>query len=161
MNDRLVATTIRRARPEDGPAVRAFVFATFEAYGIIPEPESTDKDVMTFGEHGDPIDEFVADIDGVAVGSVMVSPHDGGNGWLSKFFVDARHRGRGIGRALLARAVASARSRGYRRLELDTRTFFKEAIHLYESTGWTLSPDVPALGPCDVIYYLDLDRSPS
>ena len=30
------------------------------------------------------------------------------------------------------------------------------ALHLYESTGWTRSPDLPALGPCDVIYILDL-----
>jgi GNAT superfamily N-acetyltransferase len=161
MNERLVATTIRRARPDDGAAVRGIVFATFEAYGIVPEPEGTDKDVMTFGEHADPIDEFVADVDGETVGSVMVSPHGDGAGWLSKFFVDSRCRGRGIGRALLAHAVAAARERGYRRLELDTRSFFKEAIHLYESTGWTLSPDAPALGPCDVIYFLDLDVSPS
>jgi putative acetyltransferase len=156
MNDRLVATSIRRARPSDGEAVRRIVFGTFEDYGIIPEPDGTDKDVMTFGEHGDPVDEFVADVDGETVGSVMVSPHGDRDGWLSKFFVDSRHRGRGIGRALLARAVAAARERGYRRLELDTRSFFKEAIHLYESTGWSLSPDVPALGPCDVIYILDL-----
>lgn len=160
MNDPLVATTIRRARPDDGAAVRRFVFATFEAYGIVPEPESTDKDVMTFGEHGDPVDEFVADVDGEAVGSVMVSPRDDGTGWLSKFFVDDRLRGRGIGRALLERAVAAARERGYRRLELDTRSFFKEAIHLYESTGWTLSAETPELGPCDLIYFLDLEGRP-
>ena len=159
MTERLIAATIRCARPDDGPAVRRIVFSTFEAYGIVPDPEDTDKDVMTFGEHADPVDEFVAELDGETVGSVMVSPHGDTDGWLSKFFVDARVRGRGIGRALLARAVEAARARGYRRLELDTRFFFKEAIHLYETTGWTLSSDKPALGPCDVIYTLDLGRA--
>lgn len=156
MNERIAVPVIRRACPGDGPAVRRFVFATFEAYGIVPEPEGEDKDVMTFGEQPEPVDAFVADVDGLAVGSVMVSPLGDGIGWLSKFFVDAAYRGRGIGKALLGQAVAAGRARGYRRLELDTRSFFKEAVHLYESTGWTRSKEVPRSGPCDSIYFLEL-----
>jgi GNAT superfamily N-acetyltransferase len=156
MNKPLVAIKIRSACPEDGPAVRRFVFATFEDYGIVADPEGLDKDVMSFGEHQEPVDAFVAEIDGVAVGSVMVSPHVDGDGWLSKFFVDRAFRGRGVGRALLLHAVESARARGYQRLELDTRTFFKEAVHLYEATGWKRSAKIPQSGPCDAIYYLDL-----
>ena len=151
-----MAHTIRRARPEDGLAVRRFVFATFEEYDIEPDVHGLDKDVMRFGEDPEPVDAFVADVDGVAVGSVMVAPREQGVGWLSKFFVDRAHRGRGIGRALLARAVEAARARGYRRLELDTRTFFKQAVHLYESTGWKRADEAPAEGPCDAIYFLDL-----
>lgn len=147
--------TIRRARPSDGPAVRRFVFATLEEHDIVPDPEGHDKDVMTFGQDFDPVDAFVADVDGVAVGSIMVAPRDAETGWLSKFFVDRAFRGRGIGRALLEQAVTAARARGYRRLELDTRTFFREAIHLYESTGWKRSQTAPA-GPCDALYSLDL-----
>lgn len=36
---------IRRAEPEDGPAVRDFVFATLRSYGIEPDPEGLDADV--------------------------------------------------------------------------------------------------------------------
>lgn len=136
--------------------MRRFVFATLESYGIVPDPEGHDKDVMTFGQHEDPIDAFVAELEGAVVGSIMISPHDAEIGWLSKFFVDEACRGTGIGRALLASAVDAAKKRGYRRLELDTRVFFKEAVHLYESTGWKRSPDPPELGPCDAIYSLDL-----
>jgi GNAT superfamily N-acetyltransferase len=149
---------IRRALPSDGLAVRRFVFATLEAYGVVPDPEGHDKDVMSFGSHEDPVDAFVADVEGTVVGSVMISPHGNDVGWLSKFFVDEGHRGAGIGRALLARAVDAGRKRSYRRLELDTRTFFKEAVHLYESTGWKRTADPPELGPCDAIYCLDLDE---
>ena len=156
MSEPLVAHAIRRARPDDGPHVRAFVFATFEEYGIVADPDGLDADVMRFGEHDAPVDAFVAEADGAAVGSVMVSPHSEGVGWLSKFFVSRAFRGRGVGRALLAQAVAAARARGYRRLELDTRTFFKEAVHLYVSTGWVLSDEKPRSGPCDAIYFLDL-----
>jgi len=148
-------TVIRRAMPSDGEAVRRFVFDTLRAYGVEPEPDDHDKDVMTFGQDPEPIDAFVADVEGVAVGSVMVTPRADGVGWLSKFFVDRAFRGRGIGRALLERAVAAARERGYKRLALDTRTYFKEAIHLYEATGWLLSAG-ESHPPCDAYYYLDL-----
>ncbi len=150
--------TIRRARPEDGPAVRAFVFATFDEYGIQPDPDGLDRDLMTFGEEPEPVDAYVAEIDGAPIGSVMVAPADGGSAWLSKFFVSKAHRGSGVGRALLARAVQSARDRGYRSVGLFTRTEFVEAIHLYESTGWKRSHEQPA-GPCDAYYTLDLGRA--
>lgn len=151
------APTIRRAMPEDGPAVRAFVFATLRSYGIEPDPDGLDADVMAFGTHGDgPIDEFVAEVDALVVGSVAVSPADDGVGHLSKFFVDRDARGRGLGRLLLARAVEEARGRGYRRLLLETRTAFQEAVHLYEATGWRRGPDLPpGYGP-DRRYMLDL-----
>lgn len=159
MNRASAKTVIRRATASDGDAVRRFVFDTLRAYGVEPEPDDHDKDVMTFGQDPEPIDAFVAEVDGVAVGSVMLAPRTGGVGWLSKFFVDRAFRGRGIGRALLERAVAAARDRGYERLELDTRTYFKEAVHLYEATGWQLSPD-ESHPPCDAYYYLDLQPAP-
>jgi putative acetyltransferase len=150
--------TIRRATPDDGPAVRTFVFATLRSYGIEPDPEGLDADVMAFGTHGDgPIDEFVAEVDGEVVGSVAVSPTEDRNGHLSRFFVDCAFRGRGLGRLLLTRVVEDARRRGYRRIELETRTAFQEAVHLYETTGWRRGPDLPpGYGP-DRTYTLDLD----
>jgi len=155
MNGASGVATIRRATPADGEAARRIVFETLRAYGVEPEPHGHDADVMTFGQEPPSIDAFVADVGGVAVGTVMVAPRDDGSGWLSKFFVDRAHRGRGIGRSLLGRAVDAARERGYHRLGLDTRTYFHEAVHLYESTGWKLSPDKPDRA-CDAFYYLDL-----
>jgi GNAT superfamily N-acetyltransferase len=149
---------IRRATPDDGPPVRAFVFATLRSYGIEPDPDGLDADVMAFGMHGDgPIDELVAEVDGRVVGSVAVSPAEDGNGHLSKFFVDRAYRGRGLGRLLLAQAVEEARRRGYRRIELATRTAFREAVHLYEATGWRRGPDLPPEYGPDRTYSLDLD----
>ena len=140
---------VRRATPEDGPAVRDFVFATLRSYGIEPDPEGLDADVMAFGTSGDgPIAEFVAELDSRAVGSVALSPRVEGVAWLSKLFVDAAYRGRDLGRALLARAVDEARARGYARIDLETRGIFREAVHLYEATGWTRGPDLaPEHGP--------------
>jgi GNAT superfamily N-acetyltransferase len=152
-----VAAVIRRAVPEDGPPVREFVFATLRSYGIEPDPDGLDADIVAFGTAGDgPVAEFVAEIDGRPVGSVALSPHDEGVAWLSKLFVDAAFRGRGLGRALLTRAVEEARARGNRRIDLETRTIFREAVGLYEATGWTRGPDLPPGHGPDRTYSLRL-----
>ena len=46
--------------------------------------------------------------------------------------------GRGVGRAILHHIVAEARSRGYRRLSLETGSTepFAAALRLYESEGF-------------------------
>lgn len=149
---------VRPAVPSDGPAVRTFVFDTLRSYGIEPDPDGLDADVMTFGTAGDgPSVELVAEVDGIPAGSVALNPKDASVAHLSKFFVDPRFRGRGLGRLLLAHAVAEARTRGYRRIELETRTAYQEAVHLYEATGWQRGPDLPPdYGP-DRTYILDLD----
>jgi len=147
---------IRHATPADGPAVRAFVFATLRAYGIEPEPEGLDADVMCFGQGDGGAAEFVAEIGGRAVGSVQLSSREDGRAHLSKFFVDAAVRGRGLGRLLLARAVAEARACGYRQVELETRTAYEAAVHLYEATGWQRGTDLPAGSGPDRTYMLDL-----
>jgi ribosomal protein S18 acetylase RimI-like enzyme len=151
---------IRFATPEDGPAVRAFVFATLRSYGIEPDPEGLDADVVAFGTGAAAgIVELVAEVDGVAVGSVQLSPTaEPGRGHLSKFFVDRAYRGQGLGRRLLARAVAEARARGYASIDLETRSAFLEAVHLYEATGWQRGPDLPPEHGPDRTYVLALGR---
>jgi ribosomal protein S18 acetylase RimI-like enzyme len=51
-------------------------------------------------------------------------------------FVDARFRGRGVGRALMGALEALAVARGAQRLQLDTRDDLVEARALYASLGF-------------------------
>ncbi len=168
---------MRRARPADGPAVRDIVFGALRSYGIEPDPDGLDRDVVDFGRATGAdggVLEYVAEVAGVVVGSVVLSPHasprtgvmpgprgsphaGAGKAHLSKLFVAAEARGRGVGRALLAHAVAEARAHGIRRLDLETRSVFREAIGLYEATGWTRGPDLPPGHGPDRTYYLSLE----
>jgi GNAT superfamily N-acetyltransferase len=150
------APVVRRAIPADGPDVRRFVFQTLRDYCIEIDLDGHDRDVLTFGDPKEDALEFVAELDGRPVGSVIITPRGDGSATLSKFYVDAACRGRGIGRPLLDFAVNAARAAGLRRLELDTRSCFHQAIHLYESTGWIPIPQPAIVGNCELFYALDL-----
>jgi GNAT superfamily N-acetyltransferase len=64
--------------------------------------------------------------------------------------------GHGIGRALLAQVVGAAAERGQGRLTRETRPCYREALHLYEATGWRHGPNPrDGRGP-DRTYFLTL-----
>jgi putative acetyltransferase len=64
-------------------------------------------------------------------------------GELKRMYVAPEARGRGIGRALLARLEGEARSLGLTRLVLETGRRQAEALALYRHAGFT---DIPAYG---------------
>jgi ribosomal protein S18 acetylase RimI-like enzyme len=55
---------------------------------------------------------------------------------LEDLFVDASARGAGLGRALAEAAIARARERGCRRIQLDANTHNPPALALYRSLGF-------------------------
>jgi ribosomal protein S18 acetylase RimI-like enzyme len=57
--------------------------------------------------------------------------------YLEELYVAPARRGRGVGRALLERAMEVSRERGAVRIELGTSTDDTAAIGLYESAGFT------------------------
>jgi GNAT superfamily N-acetyltransferase len=61
--------------------------------------------------------------------------------WLEDLFVEPAHRGRGIGRRLLAELAALARARGCGRFEWSVLDWNAPAIGFYEQMGATLLPD--------------------
>ena len=82
---------------------------------------------------------FVAEADGAAVGRLSLSrdPHPASRHVADLgLMVAAGHRRRGIGRALLQRAVEWARGAGVRKLELHVFPWNGAALALYESFGF-------------------------
>jgi putative acetyltransferase len=65
-------------------------------------------------------------------------------------------RGQGVGGRLLRRALAYARARGARRMELETASVLKEAIALYAGAGFRPIQRPVLASRCDQIFALDL-----
>jgi GNAT superfamily N-acetyltransferase len=64
--------------------------------------------------------------------------HGGLVAWLDELFVAPAFRGRGIGRALLLRALDVARENGCRAVELEVDSDHGRAEHLYQREGFAM-----------------------
>ncbi len=147
---------IRHATPADAERAQEIVFTALRSYGIEPDPTGLDADIFAFGSPKEGSDDLVAEEDGIITGLCTLTPHGPGVGWVGKLFVDASYRRRGLGRALLACALEQGRRRGYTRLELRTRTIFREAVALYEKSGWIRGPDPLLAGGPDRTFAIPL-----
>jgi putative acetyltransferase len=56
---------------------------------------------------------------------------------LVKFYLSAESRRKGIGKALLARSIESARLFGYTKLYLESLPHFNDAVKMYEKRGFS------------------------
>jgi GNAT superfamily N-acetyltransferase len=115
---------------------------------------------MEFGQATAPgIIHLVAESDGLPIGSAILTPTIDGRVKLSKLFLRPEFRGQGLGRRLLDASVAEARRAGHREIFLATRKIYREAVALYEASGWLRGPDLPPPGP-DRCYYFPLSVAP-
>jgi GNAT superfamily N-acetyltransferase len=133
---------IRAFQAGDETAFRELNEAWIAKYFTIEEP---DRQVLN-----DPVGHiigaggyvFMAFADKVPVGCCALLPMEPGCFELAKMAVKEDQRGKGIGRKVLAYAIAQARKIGARRLYLETNRKLANAIHLYESVGFEhVSPD--------------------
>ena len=150
---------IRAARAEDTAAVRAVVNSILAEYGIAGDPAGTDRDLADldayyFARGGGFIVAVASD--GRIVGSCGIAPLEGGTWDLRKMYLTPEARGRGLGKRLLARILAFAKSKGATRVELETASVLKEAISLYQRAGFKPIERPLAARRCDKAYALDL-----
>ncbi|HEV7277215.1 MAG TPA: GNAT family N-acetyltransferase [Devosiaceae bacterium] len=83
---------------------------------------------------------WIAERQGVAVGSVFVTPSAGneGSAQLRMLYVEAEARGLGIGRLLVDQVVHFARQNKYRTLRLWTQSILVPARKIYAAAGFKL-----------------------
>ena len=99
---------------------------------------------------------FIAQLDSKIIGSVAVSKIDDEKCELRKLYVLKEHRSQGFGQILLDKAIDFALSNGYKKMELEVSKKHKQAIELYEKTGFVRSQKVSCCPRCDFIYIKDL-----
>jgi GNAT superfamily N-acetyltransferase len=151
---------IRRATPADSSEARELVFTVLAEYGFVPEPQGTDADLADLGAGflaGGGMFDVAVDPDGRLAACCGMKILEDGRLELRKMYVRGDRRGQGLGRRLLERALAWARARGHRRVELETASRLQEAIALYRKAGFVPRPGKPDTCRCDLAFVLELD----
>jgi molybdate transport system substrate-binding protein len=150
---------VRRALPSDLASIRAIVNGVLAEYGITPDPDGTDSDLLdlekSYFAAGGTFEVAVAP-DGSIAGCCGVMPHGSEMCELRKMYLVKGARRAGLGGRLLQRALAFAKGRGFRRVELETASVLKDAIALYSGAGFKPITRPLQAKRCDQAFALEL-----
>ncbi|HUQ27235.1 MAG TPA: GNAT family N-acetyltransferase [Usitatibacter sp.] len=150
---------IRGANAADAGDVRNVVARVLEEYGLTMDAAGVDADLAdldaSYSARGGFFDVAVGS-DGTVAGCCGIYPIDASTCELRKMYLLKDARGTGIGGRLLRRALAFARGRGFRRVELETASELKEAIALYAGAGFQPIRRTHLAPRCDQAFALDL-----
>ena len=119
---------IRRARLEERSRISEIRFAVRENKLLDPS-RVTDADYHWFSDNPG---IWVWEEDGRILGFSAADPRDG---TIWALFIDPAHEGRGIGRALFAKALDSLREAGHKSGSLTTQPGSR-ADRFYQRAGW-------------------------
>jgi GNAT superfamily N-acetyltransferase len=145
-----VSLTIRRPRPGEAGLVLSLVRQLAEYEKLLHEVEATEAmiDVALFGSNPRvfcEIAEWDNEPAGFAVWFIDFSTFSGRSGiYLEDLFVGPAHRGKGIGKALLAHLAKACVANGWSRLQWSVLDWNTPSIEFYKSLGavsmddWTL-----------------------
>lgn len=138
---------IRRARPEDAPAVASILIPTIrEGATYTLDPDMTEADALAYWFGPDKA-TFVAEEDGVVVGTYYLRPNQRGGGkhvCNCGYMTSAAATGRGIARRMCAHSLAQAKARGYRAMQFNFVVSMNErAVRLWESLGFSIVGRLP------------------
>jgi putative acetyltransferase len=152
---------LRRATPSDGPGVWKLISGVLAEYGIVANPETTDRDLTDLGAHYDGRRAvlYVLTDAGTVIGTVALRRESEEVCELCRMYLAGDHRGRGLGRRLFDHAVAEARRHGFREVFLKTASVLTTAIALYERAGFRHVPDPKCEGNCDRVMRMQLGSS--
>ena len=134
---------IRTIEPGDNAALAKIIRDTLKEFKA-NKPNTVYYDDRTdhlFEEFATPNSiYFVAEENGIIIGGGGIYPTDklpGGTCELVKLYLAPAARGRGIGKLLLEKSLAAARSMGYKKVYLESMPELTIAIPLYEKYGFT------------------------
>ena len=164
---------IRPVRPAERTSVGELRVSAYQALDPLSESGGYEQTLRQFGFGEDCLVLVAVDDSGGGIlGTItleLFGPHselarDETEADARAFAVAPSAQGRGVGRALLLALIGSARERGLRRVRLCTRPAMQAAQHLYETAGFTRTPDLdfePLPGVGLRAYELTLPLAPS
>jgi len=139
---------IREAQPADAPAIAAIILPTIRegaTYSLNPGLGEAEAVAYWMGSDKE---TFVAEDEGVVVGTYYMRPNqDGGGRHVCNcgYMTSGAATGRGIARRMCEHSLCHARQRGYRAMQFNFVVSTNErAIRLWQGMGFAIVGRLPA-----------------
>ncbi len=146
---------IRDWQPSDRQPTGRLIQTVLAEYGLGFEPDAADQDAMQVEDaYWSVGGEFwVVEQQQILVGTAAYYPIARGNHAVEirKMYLHPDARGQGLGRHLLELLEQAIAHNGYHEIWLETASILKEAVKLYESSGYQPITDVET-PRCDRAY---------
>ena len=138
---------IRSAQSGDGSAILEIILPVFrDGTTYTVDPHISEADALAYWLGPDK-ETFVAEADGVILGTYFIRPNQAGGGrhvCNCGYMTRASATGRGIARGMCQHSLAHARSRGYRAMQFNFVVSTNErAVRLWQSLGFEIVGRLP------------------
>ena len=138
---------IRKADTADAAAIAAIVLPTIrEGATYTLDPDMSEADALAYWMGTDK-ETFVAEEDGVIVGTYYIRPNQAGGGrhvCNCGYMTSKAATGRGIARRMCEQSLAHARSSGYQAMQFNFVVSTNErAVRLWQSLGFEVVGRLP------------------
>jgi ribosomal protein S18 acetylase RimI-like enzyme len=139
---------VRSAKASDAPAIAAIILPIIrEAATYTLDPDMSETGALAYWMGRDK-ETFVAEEDGVVLGSYYMRPNQAGGGrhvCNCGYMTLASATGRGVARSMCEHSLGYARSRGYRAMQFNLVVSTNErAVALWQSLGFEIVGRLPA-----------------
>lgn len=146
---------IRDWHPRDRALAAEIIRSVLAEYGLGWEPTGADRDVLEVEDaYLSKGGEFwVVEYQGELVGTAAYYPVKRGEKAVEvrKMYLLPQARGKGLGRFLLQELEKAIATRQFKQIWVETASVLKEAVQLYEKSGYQAATGVETLR-CDRIY---------
>lgn len=150
---------IRDWQPSDREIAANLIFSVLTEYGLECEPVGADTDVLRVEEaYWQTGGEFwIVERDGQIVGTAGYYPIDRAPKAVEirKMYLLPAARGQGLGRFLLKKLEDAIATKGFEQIWIETASVLKEAVKLYEGSGYEPTTGVET-ERCDRVYVKNL-----
>ena len=150
---------IRDWEPRDRVNAAEVIGSVLSEYGLTWEPRGADRDVVDVETFYQTVggEFWVIEYQGKVVGTSAYYPVERGENAVEirKMYLLREFRGQGLGKFLLQQLEETIANRGFQQIWIETASALKEAIQLYESSGYQPTTGVETKR-CDRVYVKQL-----